>query len=225
MKFLLVMLMSFSVMMANTNLGQVVKLNGSVKLLKADSIKKSKVNLGDFLYKNDMLITLSKARAVVMLSDGSKVILDPKSKLKVLGKSDLEQEEGKIYYHIKKRSAKGLKVKTNFAIIGVKGTKFIVSDDTTKAVSLKEGLVGVDSVEGAFEHHKQREMDEFAAYQAKQNGEFEKYKKELNEAFVEYVNSFDLKPGKTVSFNGKRADEVESEATVMQAFSHFEKFE
>jgi ferric-dicitrate binding protein FerR (iron transport regulator) len=161
-----------------------------------------------------------------MLSDGSKVILDERSKLKILGKSDLAHEEGKVYYHIKKRGSKGLKVSTKFAIIGVKGTKFIINaEEGSQGVSLKEGLVGIDSLQGEFELHKKKEMDEFAAYQAKINGEFESYKKALQEEFVTYVSSFDLKPGKSVRFSKNRVDESEDLEKIIKDFSAFENFE
>lgn len=225
MRFLLLIILLFGYSYANGPLAKIAKIEGNVKVLKAGEIKKSAATVGQEISKGDMVITASGAMASILFVDKSKVVLDEKAKLKVEGFDKLAQEGGKVFYSIKKRGAKGLKVATNFAVIGVKGTKFMVSDDEkNRAVSLKEGLVGVQSLKEEFELHRKKEMDEYEAYKRQMMGEYEEYKKELEKEFVEFVKEFDLKPNKTVTFDGNKVSEEASLEEIAKEFSRFESF-
>jgi hypothetical protein len=225
MRFFLLIILLFGFSHAAGALATITKVEGSVKLLKTGEIKKSDAAAGQEIFEGDMVITESASMASILFIDQSKVVLDEKAKLKLEGFDKLAQEGGKVYYSIKKRGAQGLKVATNFAVIGVKGTKFLVSDDeNNRQVSLKEGLVGVQSLKEEFELHRKKEMDEYEAYKRQMAGEFDEYKKELEEGFVEFVKEFDLQPNKTISFDGNKVNEEASLETIAKEFSRFESF-
>ncbi len=225
MRFLLLIILLFGVSYASGPLAKIAKIEGSVKVLKSGEIKKTDASVNQEIFEGDMVITASGAMASIIFIDKSKIVLDEKTKLKVEGFDKLAQEGGKVYYSIKKRGAKGLKVATNFAVIGVKGTKFMITDDDkNRQVSLKEGLVGVQSLKAEFELHRKKEMDEYEAYKREMMGEYEEYKKELEKEFVEFVKEFDLQPNKTVSFDGNKVSEEASLEEIAKEFSRFESF-
>ena len=226
MRLLLISMFIFStILSAGEILAKIIKIEGNVKILKSGEIKKKKAVQNISLFKDDMVITGKGSVAVLIFADRSKVVLDEKSKLKIEGISDLKQDGGKVFYSIKKRGSKGLRVATNFAVIGVKGTKFIVTDDEkSKNVSLKNGLIGVQSLKEEFELHRKKEMDEYEAYKAELRGEFEEYKKKMQEEFVEFVKEFDLKPNKTISFDGNKVNEDSSPKDVKKEFARFERY-
>lgn len=225
MRFLLSVLLFAASLFSADQLATITKFEGSVKVLKAGEIKQNDAQPDQPLFEGDMVITSTGATAALLFIDKSKVVLDEKTKLKIDGFTQISQEGGKVFYSIQKRGSQGLKVATNFAVIGVKGTKFMVTDDeNNKQVSLKEGLVGVQSLKEEFELHRKKEMDEYEAYKRQMAGEFDEYKKELEEGFVEFVKEFDLQPNKSVSFNGNKVDESEMVEEIAKDFSRLESF-
>ncbi len=118
-----------------------------------------------------------------------------------------------------------LKIKTDFAIIVIKGTTFIINaNKKNKSVSLKEGLIGVKSIEKEFELYRQKIQEEFANYVSKQQLEFQKYKDSQNRyAVAELTKEFDLKEQHRISFFGKRVNEDKWSEKDDKEFEHFEK--
>lgn len=198
MKLFILSLLLISLSFGNDVIGTITKIQGKVKVLKDGEIRKITATENQELFKNDLIITYTKAMANVKLKDGSKITLNQKSKLSLISNNNIKQESGKVYYNIQKRGINGLKVTTNFSIIGVKGTQFIITDEEgNKSLSLKEGLVGVSSLTKEFELHKKSIYDEMEAFKK----EFQSYKKEENKEFLEYTKSFDLQENQTISFD------------------------
>ncbi len=226
MRILAFVLLISGVLFASNPLATIVKIEGTAKVLKSGTIKKDDAVPGQSIFEGDMVITSSGSMAAVEFVDKSKVILDEKSKLLVQGFDAMKQEGGKVYYEITKRGAQGLKVATNFAVIGVKGTKFVITDDNkTQSVALKEGLVGVQSIQAEFALYRQQLEEEFDAFMKEQEKEFEAFKKEGQEAvFVGNFKEIDLEPGKTITISGNRADESADLEAIAQEFSRFESF-
>lgn len=205
-------------------IGVLTKSNGKVKVLKKDSIKKEKVKAGYEINTGDLLITYTKASAVIKLLDGSDVVLDKSSQIQFMAENEIHQNGGSIYYNIVKRGKKNsLKVQTEFAIIGIKGTTFIVNDDNqTKGVSLKEGLIGVASLKEEFELHRKKVLEEYERYKMEQEMGFEAFKKAMQEDIVTNVKEFDLAAGKTISFGeNDRVDEAEFKEAQEKQFDRF----
>ncbi len=216
-----VILSFFSLLYADV-LGEVVKVKGIVKVKHKDSIKKTKVKKGYKIQTGDIISTYSKAFAVIKLKDGSDIVLDEKSILSFEDKNKLAQNSGKIFYKITKRDRKnGLKIKTEFAIIGIKGTTFIIKDDnTSKQVALKEGLIGIESIKEEFKLYRKKVLEEYEEYKNKQLSEFEKYKAEANKQIAIMTKEFELESGSSVSFgedNEAKEGDIDND--------EFEKFE
>ena len=224
MKFILTTLIVslFSIVLANT-LGVVQKVEGIVKVKPKDSIKKKKVKIGYGIQQGDIISTLRNSNAVLKLKDESVVVLGEKSTISFLAQNNVKQSEGKVYYKITSRDADNkLKIKTNFAIIGIKGTTFVIGSDTNSSyVALKEGLIGIESMKEQFILYKKQVMQQYKNYVNKQMTEFEKYKQDQIKEVGEMTKEFDLHAGKVVSFEGNKAtmDKLDSQ----KEFEEFEK--
>jgi len=195
----------------------IVKTEGVVKVLPSESIKKHKAVKEELLFEGDRLITYAGSKVLIELADNSKVVLNEKAELTFLDDKSLEQESGEIYYKITKRvDSKGLKVKTPFSIIGIKGTEFIVNSDGGGEIALNEGLIGVESLRAEFELHKKKVMADYEAYKSKQMQEFEAYKAALQDEIVTYVKAFDLQPSRLLRFGDASDCEAECESKVSE---------
>ena len=112
-----------------------------------------------------------------------------------------EQLQGRVYYKITSRDSKNaIKVKTPFAIIGIKGTTFVVSVGEKSSVKLKEGLVGIQSIKEEFELYRKAIRAEYNNYVSKQQSEYEKFLSEQNKGKAELTKEFDLQAGNTIVF-------------------------
>ena len=198
-----------------TSLGIIVQIEGKAKLLPKESIKKHKAKVGEALYSGDKLISYKNAKIILKLSDTSNIILNESSEITMISDTSLEQNNGEIYYKIKKRTkSRGLKVKTPFSIIGIKGTEFIVNTDNDGQIALNEGLVAIESLRADFELHKKKIMDEFEAYKLKQDKAFAKYKNPNGEEVISYVKTFDLEASHVLNFGDASHCDIECESYV-----------
>lgn len=204
------------------NLSIIEEISGDVFVLKNGSFIKKIAKEKQGLGKGDILITGDKSFVIIKTKDDSKIVLDENSRLKIESIDLYNQKKGKIYYNIEKKEQKGFLVKTEFAVIGVKGTEFIIdSFEDKKGVALKEGLVKIDSLLDKFELRRKKELSEFESFQMKSKSEFEEYKKKTWEEFVEFVDNFELKPDKMVTFDGNIADENQLSKEMNNQFSKF----
>jgi FecR protein len=131
--------------------------------------------------------------------------------------SFFRQITGIVYYAMNsiKGNRRPVEVRTATATIGIRGTRFIVTDvEGRNEVGMRKGLVSVTSPEGEFEIHKQAELDEFEAFKkageaeiAKSEREFEEYKANTQQEFIEYKREFSLGADRMASFNGKRVED------------------
>lgn len=184
------------------SVGVIVTIEGKAKVLSKSSIKKHKAKIGEALFEGDKLITYTQAKVLVELVDSSSVVLNSSSEISFVDSNNLKQEAGEIYYKIKTRKkSQGLKVKTPFSIMGIKGTEFIVDAKGDGQIALNEGLVGIESLNANFELHKKKVMEEYEKFKAEQNTAFEEYKAEIQGKVVSYVKAFDLEAGKVLDFS------------------------
>ena len=219
--------------MATNFIGTVENVKGSVKIKHPNSISKSRVQSGISIQAGDLLTSSKNASIEIKLNDNSILLLDELSTLHFSSLYEATQDKGKVLYKITSRDAKNsLKIKTPFAIIGIKGTTFIVNATQTQSVMLKEGLIGVVSINEEFELYRKRIDDEFNSFKAEgdvamqqQLNDFEKFKKMQEGALYEaptITKEFDLKAGNTVSFDGRKVKEQAFTQAVENEFSHFE---
>lgn len=230
---ILSLLMSlFSSLFANGIVGKIELFKGNVKVKSEGSIKKKKVTAGLEIKAGDLIISSMNSSVKIKLSDDSLLILDELSTIHFSSLYAAEQIDGKILYSITSRDAKNsLKVKTPFAVIGIKGTKFIINATDDSSVILKEGLIGVTSLNKEFKLYKKKLEDEFNAYKAEQEkamqeekDEFEQYKNSEYKAYDKPIvtKEFDLKAGNHISFNGSNVKEDAFNQDDNSAFDHFD---
>lgn len=215
----------FSVVFASGIVGNVEALKGSVKVKSEGSIRKSRVKTGFEVKGGDLIITSKGAFAKIRLKDNSVVVLDERSSILFGSVNDIEQNGGKIYYKITSRDAKNsLKIKTPFAIIGIKGTTFIINTSKdNSSVALKEGLIGVASIKEAFELYRKEVQKQFDDFMAQQQAAYDEYKQVQQPGFVEKTKEFDLKEKRTVSFDGNKANEKEWTKEDDEEFKYFKE--
>ncbi|MEA2100269.1 MAG: FecR domain-containing protein [Campylobacterota bacterium] len=213
----------FSSLVSASVVGSVESVSGIVKVKSEGSFKKSKVLVGLELNEGDLVTTSKKGSLVIKLSDGSTVVVDVSSSIHFKNGNMVEQEGGKIFYKITSRSSKNsLKIKTPFAIIGIKGTTLIVNSTDDTSVILKEGLIGVESIKEEFELYRKKVQEEFKNYVSQQQSEFEKFKNAQNRyAIAESVKEFDLQAGNRISFSENRVNEDAWSKDDDAEFEHF----
>ncbi|SFV74659.1 hypothetical protein MNB_SM-3-550 [hydrothermal vent metagenome] len=223
MRLFLAIIAIFAFINASASIGIVKDVNGRVKLKKHDSIKKIRVKVGTEIDYGDLVVTAKKATAVLHLKDGSNIVLAPNSSIYFGSYTSAEQKSGKIYYKMSSRDAKhALKIKTQFAIIGIKGTTFVINEEKN-ALVLKEGLIGVESIKGEFNLYRKKVLDEFKSYMAKEMQGFAKFEKDSGYEPPIKTKSFDLTAGKRVIFGAdNRVNEDFLDTEDKKTFSIFE---
>lgn len=188
--------------------GKVQKFKGQILLKKKSEFKAVPVKKDNTpIPEETTLRTKNNSTAHIILVDGSEIFMDERSIVTIDGAKTVNTGAGKIVFDIKKQGeGTGVKIDLKTAVIGVKGTKFIVEvKDADKGIAnvyLKEGKLGFTSKKGDFKKYKPVQIDEYEAYRKKQLGEYDEYKKKLEEEFAEFVKEFDLEAGKAVSING-----------------------
>ena len=147
---------------------------------------------------------------MVAFRDDSRVALDADTKLRLKREGTVGQSQGQAYYEVADRGAEGFRVRTGFAVIGVKGTRFLVRDHGKgssggQAVAMRDGRVGVEALKGEFELYKRRQRAAFERFKQRRRQEFEAFKQQRREEFVGRVKSFELDDGRAVTFDGSKA--------------------
>lgn len=195
----------------NLVVGSIRELNGKAMLHKQGEVRGIKASSGDILKAQDILRTKRNSNAVIQLIDGSTIVLQEQSSLHLKGLQSLSLEEGTVLFDIRKRGqSKGLTVATKTAVIGVKGTQFLVKDEDNQVdVYLNEGNVEINPIEGSFKHYKAVTTASFDEYSQQMMQEFQQEKEKMQQGiedmkreFVDYLNSFDMEAGTAVSISG-----------------------
>lgn len=203
--------------------GVIQKADGDVKIKNDKSIKKSSAKSGMEINLGDLLSTSKKSTAILKLKDNSILVLDADSMLHFVNSSSVEQQKGKIYYKITKRDAKNsIEVKTSFAIIGIKGTTFVVNATKDSSVKLQEGLIGIKSIKEEFELYVKEINREFDNFVSENEAEFNNFV-ENDLGVPRITKEFDLKDKRSVSFNKNIAIEEGFDEDDNKEFLYFEK--
>ena len=210
---------------ADTIIGNIAAVEGIVKVKHKNSIKKTKVKSGSIILAGDLITTRQGASAKLDLKDNSLVVLDEKSTIVFHLASDFEQKNGKIYYKISSKNARdALNIKTPFAIIGIKGTEFIISAyEKDASVMLREGVIGVESIKAEFELYRKSIQKRFDDFKSEQESAYRNYKQtqESQFEFIKQTKKFELQEKKSISFRGNRVDEEGWSKRNDVEFAHF----
>ncbi len=226
MKLILILYIAFFsvVIQAQMLVGTVTKYDGRIKILHEGTIKKNLIHKQQKIVAGDLLLSSKKSYAVITLVDKSQIVMDANSVLHFASLNSLNQKKGKIFYKITPRKAKNfLKIKTAFAIIGIKGTTFVVNAGKKSAVTLKEGLIRINSIKKEFELYRLQEKAEFHNYVSKQNAAFEKFKALKTPVKPLQTKAFDLKAGNSIVFDKNKVDETSIGKEERLNIKYFEK--
>ena len=191
------------------------------------------------LLSGNVLSTSANARAVVRVGTDGFVVMGKNSKVEINQSNKdkpgfFKQISGVVYYAINsiKGKQKPVEVRTATTTIGIRGTRFLVTDtEDLKEIGMRKGVVNVTSVDGDFEIVKKSTQDEFEAFKregevaiAKNTREFEEYKAKTQQEFIEYKKEFSLAANRMVSFDGKRVVELPLSDETKANMEDFEKF-
>ena len=206
---------------------QITAFEGQVSIKPAGKVvRKSPGKLPAPLCAGDEVHTFQGKAAIGVKQD--RVTLDADSVLVVKSAEQATLGKGQALFDIQKRQgAQGLQVATRLSVIGVKGTRFLVSDKPEAvAVALDEGVVDVKSTQGRLGLYREREvvkekpMDFEAFKRQVQEGveaekkAFEEYKKEIVKEFVAYVESITMQAGTELVIAGGEAVERKTSGTL-----------
>jgi len=210
---------------ADMIIGNITAVEGIVKVKHENSIKKTKVKSGSVILAGDLITTMQGASAKLDLKDNSLVVLDENSTIVFHLASNISQNSGKIYYKISSKDAiDALSIKTPFAIIGIKGTEFIISaDEKESSVMLREGIIGVQSIKEEFSLYRKSIQEKFDDFKSEQESAYNNYKQrqESQFEFIKQTKKFELQEKKRISFSGKRVDEEGWSKRDDAEFAHF----
>lgn len=171
---------------------------------------------------HQVVTTGEDGRAVVSVGDSGFVVVERNSTLEIehaTGAANVfRQVSGMIFYALNRMRAgmKPVQVRTTTAVIGVRGTRFlVVEEEGRKEIGMRKGQVTVTSSREEFEIHRKQVEDEFAAFRkegsdavARERREFEAYRAQAAREFVEFKRAFQLGKDRMVSFDGQRVTET-----------------
>jgi len=197
---------------------EIVAAEGNVMAGDAAGTLTKSVQSKDVVLSGNVLSTGPDARAVVKVGASAYIVMDKNSQVEI-NRSDskpgfFRQISGVVYYAFNalKKSQRSMEVRTATTTIGIRGTRFLVADDTErKEIGMRKGIVSVSSIDGEFEVHKKTQQDEFDAFKQeaadaldKEKREFAEYSAKTQSEFVEFKREFSLEANRMASFDGKR---------------------
>ena len=207
--------------------GKVTKTKGKVLYHENNAVRAKRIEEDNHeLFVSDILRTKKKSKAFLKLADNSRIVLDENSIIQFNGVKQINAEKGIILFDINKQGElKGLKITTKTAVIGVKGTRFIIDagSDSLK-LYMNEGLVNVAAIDdGTFEHHLKSEQS-YKEYLKEMFTSFSDYKKKQQAEFVEFVKSIDVPENKAISINGSILEDIEIPDHIQEQFKLLDEF-
>ena len=140
---------------------RVINLQGSAHSIEQGSDKPKQLKIGSIVVLGDTIITDDNSTLILGFLDGTRVLLEEKSRLKI-DRLMLLENTGMLDSHLKlesgrmeiqavpdKRPARQFKIETPAAVTSVRGTTYRVSSETEKNESRTEVLTGKVEVEGS----------------------------------------------------------------------------
>lgn len=235
--FCIAAVMLASVSQAEVNV-EVMAAEGSVMVGDDPGKSETPVQAKSVFPAGKVLSTGTNSRAVVRVGSEGVIVLGKNSQVEI-GKSKEEggffrQIKGIVYYALNtiKGSQRPIEVKTSATTIGIRGTRFLVSEtEERNDIGMRKGLVNVESTDGEFEIHKKTDRNEFEAFKQeteaainKEKREFEQYNASLQKDFVEYKREFSLAADRMASFDGKRVVDLPLSGETKADMESFESF-
>lgn len=206
--------------------GNIEKFEGKVILYPHGGVKGISAKNGLEFKVKDTVRTFQKSNAFIKFIDNSKIVLNENSILLIKDITNLNLKNGKVVFDIQKQGDKeGIKIATKTAIIGVKGTKFLVAVSNNEVdVILKEGEISVKAVKGEFKRYLQKEEEDFSQFVKDTKEDYEEYKRKMQEEFVQFVKEFTMKGEMGVSIKGNEVRNIKDLKEFEDEFELLNKF-
>jgi len=201
---------------------EVVKSEGSVEVRQQDQQAGADAETRSVLSTKYILVTGRDGRAVVRVGQSGYVVVERNSTIEINKSGNhanlFRQVTGMIFYamnSIRGKLRPPIKIRTNVAIIGIRGTRFLVADlQDRKEIGVRKGSISVTSPGEEFEIHRKAQEDEFAAFKKeaqdaidREKREFSEYQAENEREFIEYKREFGLAADRMATFDGRRVTE------------------
>lgn len=217
---------------------EILAAEGSVMVGDASGKTQKSVQSKSVLSSSNVLSTGPNARAVVRVGSTGIIVVGKNSQVEINKPKDqpgfFRQISGLVYYAVNaiKGKQRTVEVKTATSVIGIRGTRFLVTDvEGRNEIGMRKGLVSVTSPEGEFEIHKKSEQDEFEAFKkegeaaiARSEREFEEYKAKTQQEFIEYKREFSLAADRMATFDGKRVEDRPLSGETKKDMESFEEY-
>lgn len=210
--------------LSHAAIATVIAVEGEALIVDATGRTKSVPQAGDALAQN-MLVMTREGTVALRWENGSRAVVGPRSKLLIEDTNTAMQALGESFFLIeplksataalKAVAPQSFRVRTKTALIGVRGTEFIVqAGEREEAVLLKTGAVEVEALKGEFEHFKavaksaiEAELQAYEAFKDRLSSDFTAYRKKQELEFQAYVKSVTLQPGAALSLQDGQAIE------------------
>lgn len=208
--------------------GAVVKYTGNVILFEESGDKPSQLrDKRHWLFEDNRLQSKQASKAYVKLRDGSKLLMRDESSVHLVDGRQIRVLNGKVLFAVAKRkpNQKPFQVATRVAMLGIRGTRFVVESGAQEdqfKVYLKDGDISVYPTEKQFKLFRQGDKQAFEEFKAKGKTEFDTYKKQHQQEFFEYILEYQMKPNKGISIDGDELSEVDMPAEIDALFSELD---
>jgi hypothetical protein len=200
---------------------EVVKAEGKLTLSDATGSNQKTVRINDKLPPSNILTTGTDGRAVVRVGKTGYIVMEKNSQVEIDTANDragfFRHLTGVIYYGVNSLKDKDhtLEVRTKTATMGIRGTRFLVTDIPERSeVAMRKGTLSILSQNDEFEIHIKTTLDEFEALKresavaiSEEKNQFKKYQENTQHEFVEYKREFTLEMDRMATFDGKRVDD------------------
>lgn len=205
---------------AASRAGTVTSFEGTVTVHPNGAVRGRAVTAsGTALGVGDSIRTRGASRAVVELVDGSRVMVEADSTLRLIGLSAFEPQKGRVLFDIRTQGkVSGVLVHTPTAVLGVKGTRFVVEPQSDGArVFLKEGELAISAKQGTFAMGKPSRGSRVAP-----DPRTEAFKKRLDVEFARALAEFSLQAGEAVDIRGQNVAAIGFSKGADDSFEAFE---
>lgn len=202
--------------------GEVAQLEGSVTLHLKGAVRGRAVKEpGAPVAVADQVRTKADSKALIEFLDGSQALVTADSALSIKGLKEFAPVGGRVLFEIKSQGGvMGVLIDTPTAVLGVKGTRFVVEpQDGGAKVYLEEGELAVTAKRGEFRMSKPR-----GAGRPALDPKVEAFKKRLDAEFTQALREFHMPAGTAISIHGQEVEAIGFSPGAVEAFDQFEEW-
>lgn len=214
---------------SSVEIAVVRSVEGVARLSLPGALRPVLLEAGTVVRSHSVVSTTDGAVVVFeLVADGSVVTLARGARMRFRSPDEFHQERGIAYYDIVPRRggdspSSGLRVVTEFAVAGIRGTEFIVNAEMfSPAILLSTGELSIESVDDEdFAVVRRNPLDSAEDFRQQRQEDFQNWRRQIMEEFIEYKREFTLSAGRQVLFNGRRVAEEELDADSEALFPLF----